>query len=251
MSEKAKRLRVLAGPNGSGKSTVIDYIQAQYHTGKFINSDLLQRQLTEIKEISLSNFDLDVTEERFQDYLHSHGQSWLAKAKEKGKEVHLSFFENKLIVPNTPGDYDAAMAADFIRYQLLEGNNTFTFETVLSDGRKFEFLREAVAKNFKVYLYFVCTGDPAINIARIANRVQRGGHDVPRATVIDRYSKSLSVLPRVIPITYRCFLFDNSTDAEEGTMNLFAEVERGKKLRILSENVPHWADALFDQLISL
>lgn len=85
---------------------------------------------------------------------------------------------NNLIVDN-PNAYDAAIAADYVRYQLLDANSTFTFETVLSHSSKIDFLEAARVKGYKTYLYFVCTVSPAINKKRVQQRANLGGHDVP------------------------------------------------------------------------
>ena len=90
-------------------------------------------------------------------------------------------------------------AADFIRFQLLAQNNTFTFETVLSHPSKLSFLQQARTLGYKNYLYFVCTVDPAINISRVAQRVALKGHDVPETKIVNRYYDSLALLPSLIP----------------------------------------------------
>jgi predicted ABC-type ATPase len=103
-----------------------------------------------------------------------------------------------------------------------------------------KFLKEAKDKGFKIYLYFVCTKDPEINKARVINRVAKGGHNVPPVKITDRYYSSLAVLANLIPYTYRCFLFDNSEEGNEDEINLVAEIEKGEKLTIRSEDVPSW-----------
>lgn len=44
---KIKRLRVFAGPNGSGKSTLFDQISTKFNVGHFINSDLIEKEISE------------------------------------------------------------------------------------------------------------------------------------------------------------------------------------------------------------
>lgn len=64
----------------------------------------------------------------------------------------------------------------------------FTIETVMSDVRKMDYIRLAKQSGYRIYLYFVSTQDVEINIGRVAQRVQLGGHDVPR-------EKSYAVIP--------------------------------------------------------
>jgi predicted ABC-type ATPase len=54
--------------------------------------------------------------------------------------------------------------------------------------------------------------------------VKQGGHDVPRAVVKERYSRTPALLPRAIEYSTRAYHFDNS-----GKKNrLVAEYENGR-----------------------
>lgn len=97
-----------------------------------------------------------------------------------------------------------------MRQELLEEGKTFTFETVMSHRSKIEFMREARSRGYRVYLYFVATDDPAINIDRVRSRVLQGGHPVPDDKVIDRYHKSIALMTEACEIAHRAFIFDNS-----------------------------------------
>src|SRR5262245_52673574 len=68
----------------------------------------------------------------------------------------------------------------------------FTFETTLS-GRTYEsMLREFRGQGYLVYLYFLWLPDVTMNVARVAKRVQQGGHDVPEDDVRRRYRRGIS-----------------------------------------------------------
>lgn len=243
MQGNIKRLRVLAGPNGSGKSSVVFHILQNYYCGYFVNADELHKQLVECHIVDLlSSFSINTTKDAFDNYLKGQGKSWLEKAETENATIDVSFKDNALIVPESPGAYDAAITADFIRYQLLSNNNTFTFETVLSDLRKINFLREAVDAGFRIYLYFVCTAHPNINKLRVAMRVAKGGHFVPDLKIENRYYNSLEVLSVLIPLTYRCFLFDNSEEGSENKLNLVASINSGNTLEVHSDNMPWWVE---------
>lgn len=140
MQGNIKRLRVVAGPNGSGKSSVVFHILQNYYCGHFVNADELNKQLKDSHIIDLSkSFNINTSKDTFDNYLEGKGRSWLEKAQDENTAINISLRNNTLIVPGSPGAYDAAIAADFIRYQLLGNNHTFTFETVLSDVRKINF----------------------------------------------------------------------------------------------------------------
>ncbi|MHA4810793.1 hypothetical protein ACX0G9_21985 [Flavitalea flava] len=205
MPERSKRLRILAGPNGSGKSTIVKKIRSNYYCGYFVNADEIQVILDEKKVLNLSvNYGLEIPPESFDKYLSSEGKSWLIKAAKENTPINIYFSDNNIVIKDglMAAIYDAAIVADFIRLQLLTKNSTFTFETVLSHSSKLDFLKNAKECGYKNYLYFICTVSPAINIARVAQRVLLGGHDVPSDKIETRYFSSLALLSDLIPHTY-------------------------------------------------
>jgi predicted ABC-type ATPase len=104
------------------------------------------------------------------------------------------------------------MIAQFLCEQLISEKRKFSFETVFSHGSKLEMMRAASAAGFKVYLYFIATNDPLINVERVAIRVGEGGHDVPKEKILKRYDLSLAQLPEALHLAYHAFLFDNSKE---------------------------------------
>ena len=142
----------------------------------------------------------------------------------------LSFFEVSV------NSYFASVAADFIRQKLLKTGESFTFETVMSSPDKVEFLRRAKARGYRIYLYYVATEDPKINISRIQYRVRMGGHNVPKDKITSRYRRSLELLMDAIGYTHRAYIFDNSGDQQVW----IAEITDGKLLEMKTENVPNW-----------
>jgi predicted ABC-type ATPase len=230
----------MAGPNGSGKSSILKEISNHYRTGPFINADEIEQALMLEGLIDLlTRYELSTDAVAFRSFMKGNGQSWVAKAEEEGNKVSLSFSKGVLKVGRNPSPYDAALAADFIRHELLGQGYTFTFETVLSHISKVDFLKDVKESGYKNYLYFICTTDPGINIQRIAQRVKLGGHDVPREKVIKRYKGSLEILSEIIPLCHRVFLFDNSSDIR--TVSPVAEIDKGN-LIIRNPEIPWWVD---------
>lgn len=243
MPERSKRLRILAGPNGSGKSTLVQKIRNGYYCGQFVNADEIQQMLDEKRVLNLnSNYGLDGNKDSFEKYLNEEGRSWIEKANKEKSSINIFYSDNNIVIKDglTPGVYDAAITADFIRFALLEQNNTFTFETVLSHSSKLNFLMQAKALGYKNYLYFVCTVHPSINIARVEQRVILGGHNVPTDKIVKRYVSSLELLPDLIPQTYRTYLIDNSTESSDTT--LIAEIDKGQTFIPRSQHVPWWVN---------
>lgn len=65
---------------------------------------------------------------------------------------------------------------------------------------------------FDVFLIYIGTESVEINLARIAKRVQSGGHNVPEADVRRRYIRSFRILPIAFRIADSILLFDNSDE---------------------------------------
>lgn len=136
-------------------------------------------------------------------------------------------------------DLSAAREAEQIRETLLFRRQDFTFETVLSTDRNLELLRRAKEAGYKIFAVFVLTHDPEINVKRVAERVQSGGHHVPEDKIRSRYKKSINNLPKLIHIADVTRIIDNSEDEP----NLICEI-RGKSIQIWNNDVWSKTDIL-------
>jgi predicted ABC-type ATPase len=93
-----------------------------------------------------------------------------------------------------------------------EGGISFAFETVFSHPSTLLDMAKCQAAGFEIIVLFVTTDDPAINVARVAGRVQSGGHAVPEDRIRSRYTRAMSLLPRIIEDADRAFVYDNSRE---------------------------------------
>lgn len=114
-------------------------------------------------------------------------------------------------------------------------NKTFSYETVMSHPSKVSEITDFTSLGYRAYLYYVCTDDPLVNIDRVENRVEKGGHPVSEDRIKSRYTKSLENLLPAINTSYRSYLFDNSGK----DMKLIAEVHDGN-LKIVADSIPNW-----------
>ena len=131
----------------------------------------------------------------------------------------------------------AADIAEFIRQSLLQANISFSYETVMSHKSKLTFMANAKQHGYKVYLYYIATEDPDININRVEIRIAQKGHKVDFKKVKDRYYRSLDLLKDAVKLTNRAYIFDNSTKVNK----LIAEITEGLKVEVIDENeVPNW-----------
>lgn len=232
-----KRVRMFAGPNGSGKSTVKATISADAPNlfTTYINPDDIEKDIRERGFLNFQSYGIKVSETEVLDFFEN---SSFLKQVHLAKEVPaLRCNANKLMFDEVEiNAYFASVAADFIRQQLLAVGKSFTFETVMSSSDKVEFLRRAQQNDFRTYLYYVATKDPAINIARVRYRVQMGGHPVPEDKILSRYKRSLDLLIHAIRSSNRAYIFDNSNEQPI----LLAEITDGKSLNLQSSYIPLW-----------
>jgi len=74
-------------------------------------------------------------------------------------------------------------------------------------------------------------------VARVVERVQLGGHDVPDAKIGERFPRTLRNLRAALPFVDAAFIFDNSS-AEE-PYRFVAELESGRVIR-RGKPQPRW-----------
>jgi predicted ABC-type ATPase len=107
-------------------------------------------------------------------------------------------------------DMEAAKAAERMREQAVEQNQSFTFETVMSTDRNLKLLIKAKEKGYFIRCIYVLTNDVNINIMRVRSREAFGGHGVPEEKICSRYKKALKLIPELVKITDVMHIYDNS-----------------------------------------
>jgi predicted ABC-type ATPase len=233
-----KRMRVFAGPNGSGKTTVFRGLleSSKISLGIYVNADDIEKEFYVSNSLSLEQYQLSISLEQVQDFFRQSNFSPV-KRNELDLWQKIQIAENKIILSTTIDSYIAADIAEFIRQRLLAEGISFTYETVMSHPDKIKFLKAAKNSGYRVYLYFVSTEDPEININRVNIRVAQKGHDVLNNIIKDRYYKSLKNLKAAVKESSRAFIFDNS----QNHINLIAEITDGIDVAINQTlNVPAW-----------
>ena len=161
----------------------------------------------------------------------------------------LPFINADVIARDLAGDDPAEIAAaatrlaDRYRRQLAERGQSFVMETVFSDpaGDKLGFLSGCRAKGYVVLLVFIGLDSPMLSRARVAERVERGGHDVPDEKIETRFPRTLENLRRALEVVDFAILFDNSSSG--APFRFVASFEQGKPLD-RSDLAPRWAAAL-------
>jgi predicted ABC-type ATPase len=140
-----------------------------------------------------------------------------------------------------PPDRAAQRLADEERQASIVLGRSFVTETVLSDpvGAKVAMLKDARARGFEVWLFFVGIGSAALSRARVRERVDsRGGHDVPARRIEERYPRTLANLPGAVAAASVAVLLDNDSAEEPYRfVALFRDGTRARRSRLS----PQWA----------
>lgn len=227
-------MRVFAGPNGSGKSTIINSIKnaktedgLPIDFGIYINADEIAQDLSK-KGCDFNSFQLNFDYKQFIQITEQSGLLDYAFSKADFLDS-FSMEANCLKCKNqNKKEYLAQIIANYLREALLLERKKFSFETVFSHEGKVEFMKKAKDSGYKVYLYFVSTESPEINVYRIKSvRVKQHGHDVPEHKIRERYVRSMNLLYKASQQAYQSFYFDNSADGAE--FELFAHFKLDKE----------------------
>lgn len=231
-------MRVFAGPNGSGKTTIFKGILAkkQVQLGVYVNADEIEQQLHNSGKLNFSAYNINVHDSQLKDFFEESTFSPI-KRGEPDLFKKVSVVNNLFTSTAKIDSYLAADLAEFVRQQLLISDISFTYETVMSHPDKIQFLTKALKKGYRVYLYFIATEDPEINIARVNIRVAQDGHAVPPDIIRNRYYKSLQNLKDAVNQSSRAYIFDNS----QKQANLIAEITDGVEVALNTDvELPNW-----------
>ena len=230
-------MRVFAGPNGSGKTTILKQIDHNFNLGFYVNADEIEQFLRSSNSVDLGDFGINSVPEDFSEKFYSH--SIYAKASSEGFNIDLKLEGTVIHNPDkNTHSYEAALVADLIRQLLLNEGEKFAYETVMSHESKIDFMKKSIACGYKNYLYFISTESSLINVERVKQRVELGGHPVKESKIVERYERSMGLLKSAVKQTYRSFIFDNSGK----TPKLVLEVTNGELIEFRDQHVPVWVD---------
>lgn len=151
-----------------------------------------------------------------------------------------------------PHSEDQSKTATIAATQLVLGSlsrkQSVGLESVFSDtkGHKLGLLDDAKAAGFRIVIVFIGLNSPQLSIARVMQRVEAGGHDVPDDRIRERFPRSYANLRSALAKVDLVLLVDNSglpeADAPPSAAlrhNEFALVRDGR-LVSLSGPVPAW-----------
>lgn len=232
-----KKIRVFAGPNGSGKSTLFQEFSKNYSTGPFINADEIERQLEQYGLIDLTELGITADQVDLNAFSKQPSSvSLLEKAKNENVSIDITVRENFIVDRSRIShSYEGAFTASFLRYLLQKNQKSFSFESVFSHPSKIKELISLRDNGFLIYLYFICIDSPQVNIDRVDNRIDKGGHKVSSEKIENRYYRTLELLHQILPLCFRAYLFDNSGK----NIELIAEAHNNI-MELKTNQLPNW-----------
>ena len=182
------RFWLLAGPNGSGKSTLAE-------------TDVFRR-LTQSPETPQPLVQLNAD----------------ALSRELART-------HPAMAPSAR-DLLAAQTIDAGVASLIEQEQSLLVETVLSTDKYLTSVAAARARNYWIGLIFVLLRHPDINVARVAQRVAQGGHDVDPGKIAERWRRSIERLPVFAPLADVYTVWDNSSARQPARLLIEATPDR-------------------------
>ena len=126
--------------------------------------------------------------------------------------------------------------------ECIDKGISFTQETTLS-GRKTEATAKQVKElGYHVRLFYIGLDTAEESLSRIANRVKRGGHDIPQDDVVRRFAGRWEAVSKVLPYCDEAEFYDN-----DNGFVLVAEYRNGE-LRTVGNRRPQWLMELLQYL---
>lgn len=99
--------------------------------------------------------------------------------------------------------------------QLAGSGENFAFETTLASKTFAPWLKTLKAKGYAFHLFFLWLTSPEYAVARVAERVRMGGHNVPEDTIHRRYHAGLrNFFTMYQPLADTWRMYDNSAPGD-------------------------------------
>lgn len=143
----------------------------------------------------------------------------------------------------------------------IERRLDFAFETTLGGNTILELLERAAREGLAVHVWFAGLQGVDLHLERVRQRVARGGHDIPRAKILERYDAGRANLIRLLPHLASVRVFDNSAEGPPGQglapkPRLLLHCERQQivaptDLGTLLTNTPEWAKPIITAALDL
>lgn len=126
--------------------------------------------------------------------------------------------------------------------ECIDKGVSFAQETTLSGYKTEATAKQVKDMGYHVRLFYIGLDSAEESIARIENRVKRGGHDIPHDDVRRRFAGRWEAVSKVLPYCDEAEFYDN-----DNGFTLVAEYRNGE-LRTIGSRVPQWLAELQEYL---
>jgi predicted ABC-type ATPase len=135
----------------------------------------------------------------------------------------------------------------------------FAFETTLGGGTIAATLQRALDEHLDVSILFVGLATVDLHLARVRERVAKGGHPIPEGDIRRRFETSRLNLIRLLGHLKELKVFDNSAQADphQGlapSPTLLLHLREGELLgpgRLVLAQTPEWAKPIVEAALAL
>lgn len=110
----------------------------------------------------------------------------------------------------------------------LAAKETFAIETTLSSKGYLHLIKRAQLIGYEVVLYFFFLPSAETALKRVAERVRKGGHNIPPEVVKRRYESGINMLKYYLELADEWFIYQN----EQSPPSLIAEGSGIGKVKI-------------------
>ena len=112
---------------------------------------------------------------------------------------------------------------------LARSGESFAFETTCAGRGHLKLLQECREFGYRLMLLFLWLPSAEVAVARVAERVAKGGHSIPNKIIVRRYHAGLRNMRHLyLPAVDTALIYDNSVSAER----LIAEQHPGAHLNV-------------------
>lgn len=103
---------------------------------------------------------------------------------------------------------------DFQRHidSAFSSQKSVAYETNFHSDFNLHLAKRASDLGYNTFLYFLALSTPELGIKRVAERVSKGGHDVSKEIIRERYEAGLEMLDSQATSAYKNVLIYNSSD---------------------------------------
>lgn len=161
-----------------------------------------------------------------------------AEGYDFGPFVNPDVIAAKLPAGTANREYQAGKLAIEEAREHIGAPRSFAQETTLTGRFARRLMSQAKRAGFSINLLYVGVSDLSVSLARVANRVAEGGHDIPTSDQKRRFTRSRDNIAPAARVADNAVLLDNSDP--DRPYHLAADIEQGV-IRFLDPQAPRWS----------